>query len=56
MLPQLYAFVHEGTRVVTSGIIVEQSERVKGAFLENGYALIDTMTENDWVSFVFKKL
>lgn len=56
MLPQLYAFVHAGTRVVTSGIIVEQSDRVKTAFLENGYCLIDTMTENDWVSFVFRKL
>lgn len=56
MIPQLYAFVHVGTRVVTSGIIAEQSDRVKQAFVQNGYALLDTMTENDWVSFVFQKL
>lgn len=53
MIPQLPTFVHTGTKIVTSGIIMEQSEKVKAAFLENGYRLIDTMTENDWVSFVF---
>ena len=56
MVEDLHKYIKPGTLVVTSGIIIQKSDEVKEAFLENGYELADMLPENDWVSFVFRKI
>ena len=42
-------------KLVVSGIIESQKERVVNAFKENGFYLADEIDKNDWNAFVFKK-
>ncbi|MBE6542831.1 MAG: 50S ribosomal protein L11 methyltransferase [Ruminococcaceae bacterium] len=56
MVGDLHKYIKPGALVVTSGIIIQKSDEVKDAFLANGYELADMLPENDWVSFVFRKL
>ena len=56
MVEDLHKYIKSGTLVVTSGIIIQKSDEVKEAFLASGYELADMLPENDWVSFVFRKI
>ncbi len=57
MAPDIAAYMNQGAKLVTSGIIEGQTERVKDALLQSGaLRLIDDMTENDWHAFVFEKI
>ena len=49
-------YVKIGGLCAVSGIIEPQAERVKTAVSEKGFVLIDESKENDWCSFVFKRV
>ncbi len=49
-------YVKKDGLCAVSGIINTQEDRVKKAVSEKGFVLIDELKENDWCSFVFKKL
>jgi ribosomal protein L11 methyltransferase len=56
MAPDISAYMNDGARLVTSGIIEGQTERVKNALLQDkSLVLIDSKIENDWHAFVFEK-
>ncbi len=56
MAPDIANYMNTGARLVTSGIIEGQTERVKEALLKGGeLCLIDSKIENDWHAFVFEK-
>lgn len=56
MAPNVSSYIKTGGKLITSGIIESQAENVKNTLLSYGFALNDTLTENDWVAFVFQKL
>jgi ribosomal protein L11 methylase PrmA len=49
-------YVKKDGLCAVSGIIETQAERVKKAVSEKGFVLIDESKENDWCSFVFKRV
>ncbi len=54
MAKDIADYMNVGGRLVTSGIIASQTERVKDALLSTGaFTVIDELTENDWHAFVF---
>ncbi len=54
MAKDIADYMHTGGRLVTSGIIESQTQRVKEALLSTGaFTVIDDLTENDWHAFVF---
>ena len=54
MLPFLCDYIKPGARIITSGIVVDKSDEIKNSFISKGYSLVDSLFENDWVSFVFR--
>lgn len=40
--------------IILSGIITKKGQDVKNAYERNGFQLVDTVVENDWVAMVFK--
>lgn len=48
-------FLSDNGVFISSGIIVDRREDVEKALVQNGYTIIDTMEEGEWVSFVCKK-
>ena len=57
MAKDIADYMNVGGRLVTSGIIESQTERVKDALLATGaFAVVDDATENDWHAFVFERV
>ena len=55
MAPNVSAHMKTDGLLVVSGIIERQAEDVKAALIAGGLTLIDSLSENDWNSFVFTK-
>lgn len=55
MAPSLPDYTDGESVVVISGIIEPESERVKNAFSDSGFDMIESVSENDWCAFAFKK-
>jgi len=56
MAPDVGKYLKTGGIVITSGIINTQAEEVRSVMESYGFAVIDTVTENDWVAYTFKKV
>ncbi|TCP53309.1 [LSU ribosomal protein L11P]-lysine N-methyltransferase [Tumebacillus sp. BK434] len=54
MIPSAAAVMKENATLITSGIIKEKAELVRTALQEHGFAITDTITEEDWVALVAK--
>jgi ribosomal protein L11 methyltransferase len=50
-----YNLVKPGGYFITSGIIQPKKQDVKDALLEAGFEIVETLTMEDWVSFIAKR-
>ncbi len=55
MAPDIGAYLKQGAYLITSGIIERYAEDVKNAMLANGFSLVETAMESDWVAMVYQK-
>ncbi len=55
LAPVIGRYMKPGALIITSGILENKTDQVKDAFSENGFETIDTMTDGEWVSVVFRK-
>ena len=55
MAPDVGKYLKIGGVVITSGIINTQADEVKTVMESYGFSVIDTVLENDWVAYAFKK-
>ena len=56
MAPDAGKYLKKNGILITSGIINTQADEVKRVLESYGFAVIDTVTENDWVAYAFKKV
>ncbi len=52
LMPQLAAALAPGARLILSGLLVDQADRVLAAAAAHGLALSDRRSEDDWVALV----
>ncbi|WP_246940497.1 50S ribosomal protein L11 methyltransferase [Bacillus pinisoli] len=50
-----YKLVKPGGLFITSGIIQQKKQTVKDALLQAGFEIVETLTMEDWVSFIAKR-
>ncbi|MCI8387242.1 MAG: 50S ribosomal protein L11 methyltransferase [Clostridiales bacterium] len=50
------AYIKQGAYLITSGIIERYADDVRTAMLANGFELVETRSESDWVAMVYRKL
>ena len=55
MAPDVGKYIKTGGIVITSGIINTQADEIRSIMESYGFTVIDTVTENDWVAYAFKK-
>ncbi len=55
MAPDVGDYLKPGGLLIVSGIIDRQADQVRDALTQTGLTLIDSMTEHDWNSMVFRK-
>jgi ribosomal protein L11 methyltransferase len=48
-------YLKKGAYLITSGIIERYADDVRSAMESNGFSLVETKTENDWVAMVYQK-
>ena len=46
--------LHESGFIILSGVIRKKEKDVKDAYEQNGFQLLETIVENDWVAMVFQ--
>ena len=54
MLPDISAYLKEGSPLILSGIIAERVDAVRSAVLENGFTVEREIYENDWVGMLVR--
>jgi len=54
MLPDIRAYLKEGSPLILSGIIGERAEEVKAAALAEGFTVEKEIRENDWVGLLVR--
>ncbi len=55
MAPDIGAYLKTGAYLITSGIIERYADDVKAAMTANGFTLVETAMESDWVAMVYQK-
>lgn len=56
MAPDVGKYLKIGGIIITSGIINTQADEVKNVMESNGFRVIDTIMENDWIAYAFRKI
>ena len=54
MLPDLHKFIRRDTTLLLSGIIADSAQRVRQCAEENGFVMIEEISENDWKGFAMR--
>ena len=55
MLPDIDKYVKEEGKIILSGIINSRCDEVKESVIENGYRIVKTINENDWIAMLIEK-
>lgn len=55
MLPDMEKYLADDGKIILSGIIEPRGEEIYSALAENGYSVIDTKKENDWLAIIAEK-
>jgi ribosomal protein L11 methylase PrmA len=55
MLPDMEKYLADDGKIILSGIIEPRGEEIYSALIENGYSVIDTKKENDWLAIIAER-
>ena len=55
MLPDMEKYLAEDGKIILSGIIEPRGEEIYSALDKNGYAIIETKKENDWLAVIAER-